>query len=213
MPYPKQIQKLIKDHSSLMAKYVEEETKLYKLQDKNKEAEYNDIEALREAAIAGEPDPGDQATTDSARAVEYQAIRTRAAVKAVRDATSLVDTALIENRLVVIELACKMLEKGASKWDQALVKIQVDFAEAYEAKRESMNGMKSVLELNLTTPEMSFSLNGISLQSEGFQLPKADKASLLLVQHMRNTYAKKAKPEESTAEIAEVAEVPEEITK
>jgi hypothetical protein len=86
------------------------------------------------------------------------------------------------------------------------VQIQVDFAEAYEAKRESINGMKSVLELNLTTPEMSFSLNGISLQSEGFQLPKADKASLLLVQHMRNTYAKKTKPEESPAEIAEVAE-------
>jgi hypothetical protein len=207
MPYPKQIQKLIKDHASLMAKYVEEETKLYQLQDKSKQAEYSDIEALREAAIAGEPDPGDQATQDSSRAVQYQTIRTRAAVKAVREATYLVDTALIENRLVVIELACKMLEKGASKWDQALVQIQVDFAEAYEAKRESMNGMKSVLELNLTTPEMSFSLNGISLQGESFQLPNADKASFSLVQHIRKTYANKAKAEESPAEIAEVPEV------
>jgi hypothetical protein len=208
MPYPKDIQKLIKAHELLMAQYGEEQIKLYQLQDESRKAENSDMEALKEAAIAGDPDPGTQATQDTARAVEYQTIRTRAKVKQVREATALVNAALMQNRLVIIELACAKLEKGVSEWNRALVKIQVDFAEAYEAKRESINGIRTVFELDLTRPEISFGLDGILRQGEGFQLPRADDKSLQLVKHLRKTYAAKDKPEESPAELLEVAEEP-----
>lgn len=206
MPYPKDIQKLIKAHELLMAQYEEERTKLYQLEDENRNAEHNDMEALKEAAIAGEPDPGIQATTDTARAVEYQTIRTRAKVKQVREATASVNAALMRNRLVIIELACEMLENGATEWDRALVKLHIDFAEAYEKRRESINGMRTVFELNLTRPEISFGLDNIHRAGGGFKVPESDKSSAWLVKTLREIYAEGGKHLEAQAELAEVAE-------
>jgi hypothetical protein len=203
MEYPKDIQKLIKAHRLLMVQYQVEKKKLDELKAESQNAEYNDIEALRQAAIAGEPDPGMDASQKATRAVEYQNIRTKAAVQAVRSATSLVNAALMQNRLVIIELACEMLQKGATEWDQALVKLQVDFAEAYEKKRESINGMRTVFQLDLTKPEISFGLDNIHRAAEGFRVPESDKSSVWLVKTLREIYAEGGKHLEAQAELLE----------
>lgn len=201
MNYPKQIKQLIKAYEAQLAEFRQENSKLEELRSKHSEAEYNDMAALKIAAIAGEPDPGIQATQDTARAVEYQAIRTKAKVTEVNESSAQVNTAIRQNRLVVIELACEKLEQGSIEWNTALVKLQVDFAEAYEARHESINGMRTLIELNLTTPEISFGVDGMYRQGEGFKVPDSDSASTGLVTTLRGIYSRMGKLGEAPAEL------------
>ena len=138
MKFPKAIQKQIKIVEDLTAVWSEEDTEYAHRQEKLRHARRLDAEALKKAAIAGEPDPGTEATSEAERALLYQEQRVKATAQAVSRESSVLTEMFKANRLELFKEACETAERTVQEFRSEIASLT---SRAREIEANRNNGL------------------------------------------------------------------------
>jgi hypothetical protein len=173
--YPKELKKVIQAMDSAVSLWAEEDTEYAVRQQAVMDAERVDAQALKRAALAGEPDPGTEATTQAQRALLYQEQRLRASIAEVNRATAEVWQALKEHRVEVIAEACVKAEAGVESWREDVASLYEQAREMQEKRRVALAGLRFVSQITDTrlSYDPSFPVDG------DFRLPNTNEKRVL----------------------------------
>ena len=183
--YPKEVQKTIKAMDSAVSLWAEEDTEYAVRQQAVTDAERQDALALKKAALAGDPDPGIEATAQAQRALLYQEQRLKASIAEVNRATSEVWLALKEHRSEVIAEACAKAEAGVEAWREDVASLYGQAREMQEKRRVALAGLRFVSQITDTrlSYDPSFPVDG------DFRLPNTHEKRVLDISTLlKNAY-------------------------
>ena len=175
MKFPKPIQKQIKVVEVLTATWAEEDAEYAARQHALSLAKTADAEALRAAAIAGEPDPGTKASDEAARALVYQEERVKAAARAVSRESQALSSLFREHRFELMEEACVTAERTVEMFQKDIAQARRLVRESEARRHEGLAPLRWVASLtdsNLSY-DPSFPVEG------GFQLPRTSEQKVL----------------------------------
>jgi hypothetical protein len=178
MKFPKPIQKQIKVVEGLTATWAEEDAEHAVRQHTLSLAKTADAEALKAAAIAGEPDPGMKATEVAARALVYQEERVKATARAVSKESQVLSSLFREHRFELIEEACVTAERTVETFRDDIAGVSERVREVEKARDKGLAPLRWVA--SLTDGKLSYDP---SFPMQGsFQLPKTgeQKASAII---------------------------------
>ena len=175
MKFPKPIQKQMKLVDGLTAAWAEEDAEYATREHLLSQAKKGDAEALKAAAIAGEPDPGTKSSDAAARAVVYQEERVRAAARAVSRESQVLTSMFREHRLELMEEACVTAEGTVETFQEEMGNLR-KLAGEIEARRHDglapLRWVESLTDSNLSY-DPSFPIEG------SFQLPRTSEQKVL----------------------------------
>lgn len=190
MKFPKPIQKQMKVVDGLTTAWAEEDAEYASREHVLSQAKKADAEALRAAAIAGEPDPGTKGSDEASRAVVYQEERVRAAARAVSKESTVLAGMFREHQLELFREACEVSVRTVEKFQQDVEENRVRAREIEAARHEGLAPLRWVASLtdgNLSY-DPSFPVEG------GFQFPKtAEEKPLAIVELLRRFYLEDVK--------------------
>lgn len=188
MKFPKPIQEQIKLVEGFTAAWAEEDAEYAVRQHNLSEAKSRDAEALRAAAIAGEPDPGTSATDEAARALVYQEERVRAAARAVSRESQALTSLFGEHRFELMEEACVTAERTVESFQEEMSQVRKMVLESETRRHEGLAPLRWVS--SLTDSNLSYDP---SFPIEGsFQLPRTSEQKVLgIVALLRNFFVVK----------------------
>lgn len=178
MKFPKPIQKQIKVVEELTATWAEEDAEYAVRQHALSLAKTADAEALKVAAIAGEPDPGTKASDEAARALVYQGERVKAAGRAVTKESQVLMALFREHRLELFAEACEVAERSVETFRDDIAGVSERVREVEKARDKGLAPLRWVA--SLTDGKLSYDP---SFPMQGsFQLPKTgeQKASAII---------------------------------
>lgn len=144
MPFPKKVQKQVDQVQQVTSAWAEEDTVYAERRDDLSRAKAADAAALKEAALAGEPDPGTAGSDAAERAVAYQAERVKAAVRVVNRENSALSNLLVEHRLALMETACEMAEAGIQRFESDVADIKALGREAEHRRNKALAPLRWV---------------------------------------------------------------------
>ncbi|MDA9918018.1 hypothetical protein N9D44_01765 [Pontimonas sp.] len=175
LKYPREVKKAIKAMDLAVSLWAEEDTEYAVRQQAVTDAERADAKALKEAALAGEPDPGTDAIAQAQRALLYQEQRLKASIAEVNRATSDVWQALKEHRSEVIAEACAKAEAGVEVWREDVASLYGQAREIQEKRRVALAGLRFVSQITDTrlSYDPSFPVDG------DFRLPNTNEKRVL----------------------------------
>ena len=130
MKFPKEVQKQVKKVEEATKAWAEEDGLYADCELKLLEAKKADALALKEAALAGAPDPGFEATKSAQRALVYQEERLKAAARIVSKESLILTVLFREHRLKIFNEACVMAEATVEEFRR-------DVSEAYAFGRRA----------------------------------------------------------------------------
>jgi hypothetical protein len=130
MKFPKEVQKQVKKVEEVTKAWAEEDGLYADCELNLREAKQADALALKEAALAGEPDPGYEATLSAERALLYQEERVKAAARLVSKESVVLKQMFHQHRLELFEEACVMA-------DDTVEGFRKDVAEIYTLAKKS----------------------------------------------------------------------------
>jgi hypothetical protein len=185
MKFPKPIQKQMKVVEGLTSSWAEEDAEYAAREHALAKAKTADGEALKAAAIAGEPDPGMKATEVAARAVVYQEERLKAAGRAVSKESGVLMTMFREHRVELFAEACEVAERTVKTFKEDIDEVSQRARQIEKARDAGLAPLRWVASLtdgNLSY-DPSFPMQG------SFQLPKmAEQKALGIVALLRRFY-------------------------
>lgn len=188
MKFPKAIQKQTKVVDELIDIWSREDTEYAHRQEIFDQARNKDAAALREAAIAGQADPGIQSTLDAERALAYQAERVKAIARAVSKESSALLELFKEHRLELISEACRIAEITVEDFRSETTKLSTRAKEIERARNEGLAPLRWVS--SLTDGDLSYEPN-FPLEG-GFQVPRSSELKALgIVALLRKLYLEK----------------------
>ena len=144
MPLPKNVQKQVDVVEKVTSAWAEEDTVFAERQHALSQAKTADASALRDAALAGEEDPGTAESDAAERAVAYQAERVKAAVRVVNRENSVLSNLLVEHRLALMETACEMAEAGIERFESDVADIKALGREAEQRRNKALAPLRWV---------------------------------------------------------------------
>ena len=144
MPFPKNVQKQVDVVRKATSAWAEEDTVYVERQHALSQAQVADASALRDAALAGEEDPGTGQSDAAERAVAYQAERVKAAVRVVNRENSALSNLLVEHRLELMETACEMAEAGIQRFESDVADIKALGREAEHRRNKALAPLRWV---------------------------------------------------------------------
>lgn len=156
MAYPETLQKAIDQMNVVHAEWAKQDSALAELEDDLLTAKQTDLLALREAAIANEPDPGKNNTETAERAIEYQYEKTKYARGEAQKAGQLVIKLIKENRIEVIDLSIAAASAGVEKFKQDVSLIQTNYEASVKARHEALAGLTMVGRMGITQDLIQF---------------------------------------------------------
>lgn len=175
MKFPKPIQKQMKLVDGLTAAWAEEDAEYAAREHLLSQAKKADAEALKAAAIAGEPDPGVKSSDDAARAVVYQEERVRAAARAVSKESRVLAGMFREHRLELMEEACVTAERTVETFQEEMSQVRKLAGEIEARRHDGLAPLRWVA--SLTDSNLSYDPN---FPIEGsFQLPRTSEQKVL----------------------------------
>ena len=177
MKFPKPIQKQMKVVEGLTAAWAEEDSEYAAREHTLAQAKAADAEALRVAAVAGEPDPGAKASEEASRALVYQEERVRAAARAVSKESMVLEGLFREHRLELFAEACEVAERTVESFENEVADIRERARKAEVARHEGLAPLRWVA--SLTDGSLSFDP---SFPVEGaFQVPRTSEQKVLAI--------------------------------
>lgn len=123
MKFPKPIQKQINVVEGLTATWAEEDAEYAAREHALAKAKTADGEALKAAAIAGEPDPGMKPTEVAARALVYQEERVKATGRAVSKESQVLMALFRKHRLELFAEACEVAGRTVETFRQDIGEV------------------------------------------------------------------------------------------
>jgi hypothetical protein len=175
MKFPKPIQKQIKVVEDLTATWAEEDAEYAVRQHALSLAKTADAEALKVAAIAGEPDPGTRASDEAARALVYQEERVKAAGRAVSKESQALSSLFREHRFELMEEACVIAERTVAVFQEEMSQVRKMVRDSETRRHEGLAPLRWVA--SLTDSNLSYDP---SFPVEGsFQLPRTSEQKVL----------------------------------
>jgi hypothetical protein len=156
LDYPKATKALIKIMNQKMSVFAEADTELAVREDEVSQAQHQDAVALKAAAIAGQPDPGTINSEEAARAVLYQEHVVQHARGEVTKAGAAVRKSIEENKLLVLSQSLEKAELGVLTYREKVLRVQTDYAQALQDRQHSLDGLKMVSRLGLTSELVQF---------------------------------------------------------
>ena len=138
MKYPKAVQKQIKQYEDTVKSWAAEDDQYAVLEQELREVEAADKLAFKQAAVAGEPDPGTVATEAARRALAYQEERVNAAVRQVNKEAAALNRTFQEHRDELIEEACVQAEETMEEFRRGVASI---YAQSREVTAQRSRGL------------------------------------------------------------------------
>ena len=142
--------------NALYSGWVEEDDKVLELEEQIRDIEVQDSKALKEAVIAGQPDPGAPNTAEAERSLAYHKERAlhlkRGTEKAGRELRNLVKA----HRKEIISMAILKARAGVDSWRDSLVEISGLQIGASEARSRSLDGVRMISNWGLTSDVLRF---------------------------------------------------------
>ena len=187
MKFPKPIQKQIKVVEGLTATWAEEDAEYAVRQHALSLAKTVDAEALKVAAIAGEPDPGTKASDEAARALVYQEERVKAAGRAVSKESQVLMALFREHRVELFAEACEVAEHTVETFRDDVAGVSERVREVEKARDKGLAPLRWVASLTdgKLSYDPSFPIQG------SFQLPKTgEQKALAIIALLRKFYLK-----------------------
>lgn len=191
--YPKEVKKTIKAMETAVGLWAEEDTEYAVRQQAVADAERQDGLALKKAALAGEPDPGTEATAQAQRALLYQEQRLKASIAEVNRTTADVWSVLREHRNEVIAEACANAEAGVEAWREDIASIYGQARDIQEKRRVALAGLRFVSQLtdSRLSYDPSFPVDG------DFRLPNTNEKRVLdIATLLRKVYQEEPDPKD-----------------
>lgn len=185
MKFPKPIQKQIKVVEGLTVTWAEEDAEYAVRQHALSLAKTADAEALKAAAIAGEPDPGTKASDEAARALVYQEERVKAAGRAVTKESQVLMALFREHRLELFAEACEVAERTVETFREEIAGVSERVREVEKARDKGLAPLRWVASLTdgKLSYDPSFPIQG------SFQLPKTgEQKTLAIIALLRRFY-------------------------
>ncbi len=185
MKFPKPIQKQMKLVEGLTAIWAEEDAEYAAREHALAKAKTADGEALKAAAIAGEPDPGTKASDEAARALVYQEERVKAAGRAVSKESQVLMTMFREHRLELFAEACVVAERTVEAFRGGIAEVSQRARQIEKARDQGLAPLRWVASLTdgSLSYDPSFPMHG------SFQLPiTAEQKALGIVALLRRFY-------------------------
>ena len=202
--FPKAVQSLIDQMKIAELEFAEQDTTLAGLKDDLLAAKQADMMALKAAAIASEPDPGTVQTQAVERSILYQYEKTLHAKSMAQKAGSLVAQALKDNRVAIIDECLKQAKEGITQWQKSIIAIQTDYMTAADSRHKSLEGIRMVSNLGLTSDLVQFDnhfpISGL------FEVPKTHEPHILDIVALLDRLFHPAHPELPRALHAKLAE-------
>lgn len=177
MKFPKPIQKQIKVAEGLTATWAEEDAENALRQHTLSLAKTADAEALKAAAIAGEPNPGTKASDEAVRALVYQEERVKAAARAVSRESQVLMALFREHRLELFAEACEVAERTVETFRENIAGVSERVREVEKARDKGLAPLRwvSFLTDGKLSYDPSFPMQG------SFQLPKTGEQKALAI--------------------------------
>jgi len=175
MKFPKPIQKQMKLVEGLTAAWAEEDAEYAAREHALAQAKAGDGEALRAAAIAGEPDPGAKATEVAERALVYQEERVKAAGRAVSKESQVLTALFREHRLELFAEACEVAEHTVETFREEIAEVSQRTREIEKVRNQGLAPLRwaaSLTDGNLSY-DPSFPIEG------NLQLPRTSEQKVL----------------------------------
>lgn len=191
LKYPREVKKAIKAMDLAVSLWAEEDTEYAVRQQAVTDAERADAKALKEAALAGEPDPGTDAIAQANRALLYQEQRLKAGIAVVNRVTAEVLRLLKEHRSEVIAEACAVAEAGVEVWREDVASLYGHAREIQEKRRVALAGLRFVSQITDTrlSYDPSFPVDG------DFRLPNTNEKRVLdIARLLRRLYEENSDP-------------------
>jgi hypothetical protein len=185
MKFPKPIQKQMKVVEGLTSIWAEEDAEYAAREHALAKAKTADANALKAAAIAGEPDPGMKDTDVAARALVYQEERVRAAGRAVSKESQVLMALFREHRLELFAEACEVAERTVEAFRGDITEVSQRTRQIEKARDAGLAPLRWVASLTdgSLSYDPSFPMQG------SFQLPKtAEQKALGIVALLRRFY-------------------------
>jgi hypothetical protein len=185
MKFPKPIQTQMKLVEGLTAIWAEEDAEYAAREHALAKAKTADANALKAAAIAGEPDPGTKDTEVAARALVYQEERVRAAGRAVSKESQVLMTMFREHRLELFAEACEVAERTVETFRRDIADVAQRVSQIEKARDQGFAPLRWVASLTdgSLSYDPSFPIQG------SFQLPKtAEQKALGIIALLRRFY-------------------------
>jgi len=134
-----------------------------------------DAEALRVAAVAGEPDPGAKASEEASRALVYQEERVKAAARTVSKQSQALSALFREHRFELMEEACVTAERTVEIFQEEMSQVRKMVRDSEARRNEGLAPLRWVS--SLTDSNLSYDP---SFPMEGsFQLPRTSEQKVL----------------------------------
>ena len=141
MKYPRSVQKQIKKYEDTVKAWAIEDDEYAVCEQALKDAEAADKLAFKQAAVAGEPDPGATATETARRALAYQEERVNAAVREVNKEAAALNRTFQEHREELIEEACVQAEETMEEFRRGVASI---YAQSREVTAQRDRGLAAL---------------------------------------------------------------------
>lgn len=147
MKFPKEVQKQAKRVEEVTKAWAEEDGLYADCELNLRKARQADALALKEAALAGEADPGYEATLAAERALLYQEERLKAAARVVSKESVALKQLFHQYRIGLLSTACEMADATVEEFQADVAEIGALMRKAEQKRHEGLAPLRWVSSL------------------------------------------------------------------
>lgn len=147
MKFPKEVQKQVKKVEGVTKAWAEEDAVCADCELNLRKAKQADALALKDAALAGEPDPSYEATVVAERALLYQEERLKSAARLVSKESGALRQMFHQHRIDLFGTACEMADAAVEEFQADVAEIEALMKKAVQKRHDGLAALRWVSSL------------------------------------------------------------------